>query len=72
MTGFTQHTTEATLRMRVRKRPGRQWRTPVPCQCCGRASVRRGLCRDHVQEWQYLTQRAVLLAGIEDHPCLVQ
>ena len=31
-----------------------------------------GLMPDPVQEWQYLTQRAVLLAGIEDHPRLVQ
>ncbi len=72
MTGFTQHATEATLRMKVRKRRSRRWRTPVLCQCCGRASVRRGLCQDHVQEWRYLTQRAVLLAGIADHPRLAQ
>lgn len=68
MTGFTQAVSEAKRRLLVRRR---RWRTHVVCRCCGRVSVRRGLCREHLQEWRYLTQRAILLAENEDHPRLI-
>ena len=70
MMGFTQDTAEKKLRMLVRKRRWRRWCTHVRCQCCGRVSLHRGLCREHLREWRYLTQRAVLLAAIEGHLCL--
>jgi len=64
MTGLTQAGSETKHRLPVRRR---RWRSHMMCRCCGRVSVREGLCREHLHEWRYLTQRAILLVEHEDH-----